>query len=178
MLGYQIKSLKLRRWGVLLVLTLIVLALGSGCSSGPKVKSLDLQIREVNPESGLQIVLLPTDSKGRLIEAEGGLTITLWEQSSDSSGNATKGEQLEAWIGQSLTLASYYEYLGNKMGAIVDLKYSKEHPRKRGVYGIIEATLRLTDGTEVTVRKNDIMIYEKTHLEIDEHDEEGWYLEG
>jgi len=65
----------------LIVLPFVLSGCNAGTSSQPKeVSSIKLQIRAVKLNTGLEILLIPRDSEGFLVETEGIIDAELWMQ--------------------------------------------------------------------------------------------------
>jgi len=170
--GYDSKCLRIRKRSIaLLVLALMaVIVAGSSCThtdgntattpaqtTGPK--SLDIRVQNVNPELGLQVLLIPKDENGLLFKVEGNVNAKLWLQK-ENGIEATNDVFMIEW-NIYVTKEDYTEFLGVsiflKWGEfyMIGLDPAVVYYEK---YCILEVTLTMPDGTMLSAEKTDINV--------------------
>ena len=115
-----------------------------------EVDSIDLLINIVYPGTGLQVLLIPKDDDGLLVEAEGDINIKLsWQFG--YGVEATKGNLIQEW-NIHITSDDYTQFLG----ASIELIYNEAiHYQDVYVYGFFDVTLTTPDGKILTAELPD-----------------------
>jgi hypothetical protein len=159
----------IRKWSIsLLVLALTVIMVAvSGCAdtdgttktyaqtSG--VNSLALTIRKIAVGSYIEVLLVPRDEDGILVETEGIVDAKIWYQMYETNGAISKGDLFQEW-NIPITKSDYTPFLG----AVITLEYNDYNKTLdlSDIYGIIEVTLTLPDGTILNIEKTNLAISE------------------
>ena len=157
--GFYNNWRRVKKWSVALLalaLTFIMVAVSS-CINGNGVSvasSIDIRFREIN-RSGLQILLIPKDDASLLVKAEGSVSSKLWFQIG-LTPDIEKGGLIQEWNDIQITGEDYTQFLG----AVIDLDYNEEKDFLN-IYGLLEVTLILSDGTILDIEEYDVMISEE-----------------
>jgi hypothetical protein len=113
-----------------------------------EVDSIDLLINKRYPEIGLQVLLVPKDEKGLLVEAEGDINIKLsWQFG--YGVEATKGNLIQEW-NIHITSDDYTQFSGASIEIIYD-----EYISLGEFFGFFDVALTTPDGKIITTELQD-----------------------
>ena len=144
--------------GCCLALSVIVLAALlalPGCGTTDEqaeVASLTIDLRAVTLNTGIDIILIPQDSQGFLVQAEGSMDVKVWLQYG-KGGDPLYDYIVQEWNGVQVSSSDYTSL----KGAIISLLYD-EGKTFSNVYGNMEITFTTTDGKTLTATLGDIPI--------------------
>ncbi len=137
-----------------IICLLLLAAAVCGCGASGEVESIDIRLMSVSLSTGLDIQLIPRDSKGFLVKTEGSLDARLWSQAG-FGGAANYDFTVQEWEDLKVSSGDYTQ----SQGASINLPYSEDFFSINS-YGSLEVTLTLPDGRSFADTINDILILE------------------
>ena len=144
------------------LLLLATTLLASGCdnttnntttiSNDTDIISIQVNVVSVYTNKGLEIMLIPRDSKGFVVEAEGTLNAKLWLQYGSGS-EPILGDLICEWNNLQISKDDYTRFLG----ANIELIYTEVLDLWNAV-GFLEVTFISPDGSYLVNTYNSILI--------------------
>ncbi len=143
--------------GLLLAGVIMLLPLLSACNAAsgqPKeASSLDLRIRDIIANRGIEVLLIPRSSDGFMVETDGSIDAKLWFQNGIGEGAEASDFLIYEWANIPLTSGNYIEFLG----ASVELVHNQQIDYE-DVYGLLDLTLTTVGGKVLTAKLPDLRI--------------------
>ncbi|MFH1663194.1 MAG: hypothetical protein ABH934_04685 [Chloroflexota bacterium] len=114
-----------------------------------ETKSLDILVQSVDPDVGIQVLLIPKDENGLSFETEGNISAKLWLQE-ENDIEPTKGQLLLEWNDIYVTKQDYTPFMGLKIPLVWDEFYHQG-------YCALDVTLTMPDGAALSGEIIDII---------------------
>ena len=142
---------------VLLAVLVLITPVFSACGSGnnqAEAETVEVRLRSTTPGTSMQVLLIPRDADGFIVEAEADVELKLYLQEGHFVDIA-KGDLFQQW-NMHIT-ADDYTYL---LGAVIELKFDNPFDYA-SIFGFLEVNAVMANGAVFALDLQDLAVSEE-----------------